>query len=56
VIAEGVETVEQRDFLINVGYDAFQVYYFCRPMQANGAGATAEKKHAKVPPPHSHHC
>jgi EAL domain-containing protein (putative c-di-GMP-specific phosphodiesterase class I) len=32
VIAEGVETVEQRDFLLNTGCRAFQGYFFSRPL------------------------
>lgn len=32
VIAEGVETEEQRDFLYNKGCRVFQGYYFSRPM------------------------
>ncbi|KAA1011024.1 EAL domain-containing protein [Paraburkholderia panacisoli] len=32
VIAEGVETGEQRDFLAAAGCHAYQGYYFCRPV------------------------
>jgi diguanylate cyclase (GGDEF)-like protein/PAS domain S-box-containing protein len=34
VVAEGVETVQQRDFLADVGCDTFQGYYFGRPVPA----------------------
>ncbi|MGR9086154.1 MAG: putative bifunctional diguanylate cyclase/phosphodiesterase [Gammaproteobacteria bacterium] len=32
VIAEGIETVEQRDLLINLGCNGFQGYLFCQPL------------------------
>jgi diguanylate cyclase (GGDEF)-like protein/PAS domain S-box-containing protein len=35
VIAEGVETVAQRDFLASQGCEAFQGYFFGRPMAAD---------------------
>jgi EAL domain-containing protein (putative c-di-GMP-specific phosphodiesterase class I) len=34
VIAEGVETTGQRDFLAGIGCDAFQGYLFARPLPA----------------------
>ena len=33
VIVEGVETVEQVDFLFSIGCDMFQGYYFAKPMK-----------------------
>jgi diguanylate cyclase (GGDEF)-like protein/PAS domain S-box-containing protein len=36
VIAEGVETAAQRDFLAAAGCHAYQGYYFCRPLPAEG--------------------
>ncbi|WP_188567197.1 EAL domain-containing protein [Undibacterium terreum] len=35
VIAEGVETPEQRDFLLRSGCQAYQGYYFCKPIAIN---------------------
>jgi EAL domain-containing protein (putative c-di-GMP-specific phosphodiesterase class I) len=32
VVAEGVETAGQRDFLLNCGCKAFQGYFFGRPV------------------------
>ena len=36
VIAEGIETAEQRDFLIGTGCCAFQGFFFCRPLPLDG--------------------
>ncbi len=36
VIAEGVETGAQRDFLASAGCHAYQGYYFCRPLPIDG--------------------
>ncbi|SIO36430.1 bifunctional diguanylate cyclase/phosphodiesterase [Paraburkholderia phenazinium] len=36
VIAEGVETEAQRDFLAAAGCHAYQGYYFCRPLPVEG--------------------
>ncbi len=35
VVAEGVETQEQRDFLDSIGCDKIQGYYFSKPISAN---------------------
>jgi diguanylate cyclase (GGDEF)-like protein len=36
VVAEGVETIRQRDILLELGCDEFQGYLFARPMSARG--------------------
>jgi diguanylate cyclase (GGDEF)-like protein/PAS domain S-box-containing protein len=43
VIAEGVETQAQRDFLASVGCHAYQGYYFCRPLPIEGFEAFASR-------------
>ncbi|GAC1558281.1 MAG: hypothetical protein NVS3B17_07960 [Vulcanimicrobiaceae bacterium] len=43
VIAEGVETSEQRRFLASVGCRSFQGYYFSRPISAAAFAAFASK-------------
>ncbi|MGV2291764.1 EAL domain-containing protein [Trinickia sp. YCB016] len=41
VLAEGVETEAQRDFLAAAGCRAYQGYYFCRPLPIDGFEAFA---------------
>ena len=38
VVAEGVETIQQRDELTRMGCDSCQGFYFARPMSAAGLG------------------
>lgn len=45
VIAEGVETAEQRDVLAEMGCDAYQGYYFAKPATAK----EVEKKLKNIP-------
>jgi EAL domain-containing protein (putative c-di-GMP-specific phosphodiesterase class I) len=44
VIAEGVETIDQVDFLVKMGCDYFQGYYFARPVSLD----EYEKKNLSV--------
>lgn len=48
VIAEGVETDKQMDFLSNYGCDAIQGFYFSRPISADDFAALLEQ-HQPVP-------
>jgi diguanylate cyclase (GGDEF)-like protein len=41
VVAEGVETVEQRDLLVHMGCDELQGFLFARPMSAKALGLWA---------------
>jgi diguanylate cyclase (GGDEF)-like protein/PAS domain S-box-containing protein len=43
VIAEGVETLEQRNALAEMGCDAYQGYYFARPVTAEDLATTMGK-------------
>lgn len=44
IVAEGVETEEQADFLIQLGVEYLQGYYFCRPVRGEDYLAFLEKK------------
>ena len=43
VVAEGVETTEQRDVLVALGCDELQGYLFARPMSATALALWAER-------------
>ncbi|WGS54075.1 EAL domain-containing protein [Paraburkholderia sp. D15] len=47
VIAEGVETEAQRDFLATAGCHAYQGYYFCRPLPAEEFEAVLRRLEAR---------
>lgn len=49
VIAEGVETASQRDFLVSAGCHAFQGYFFSRPLPLDGFEAFAVRRAAASP-------
>ena len=44
VVAEGVETAEQRDHLLRYGCDELQGYWFSRPVDAAALGALLQKR------------
>lgn len=52
VVAEGVETTGQRDFLIDSGCEAFQGYLFSRPVPAEEFLAYARGRAPTPPLPH----
>lgn len=45
VVAEGVETAEQREHLLRYGCDELQGYWFSRPVDAAGFSALLQKQH-----------
>jgi EAL domain-containing protein (putative c-di-GMP-specific phosphodiesterase class I) len=49
VIAEGVETEAQRDFLANSGCNAYQGYFFSRPLSIDGFEAFAQTRTGFLP-------
>ena len=48
VIAEGVETQEQRDFLSHSGCHTYQGYFFSRPLTVEGFEAYACRHHGSI--------
>ncbi|MDD2776841.1 MAG: PAS domain S-box protein [Gallionella sp.] len=50
VIAEGVETSAQLDFLKNNGCMSYQGYFFSQPLEINAFMQLLEQYHAKFPP------
>jgi diguanylate cyclase len=45
VVAEGVETENQRDWLVSIGCDELQGYLFAKPMSASALGIWASGEH-----------
>jgi EAL domain-containing protein (putative c-di-GMP-specific phosphodiesterase class I) len=54
VVAEGVETEAQREFLIGVGCDLLQGFLLCPPVPAADLPAALERKGALAGPPGTH--
>ena len=48
IIAEGVETEAQLQFLLNAGCEQFQGYYFSKPLPLEAFEAYVAQQHAKV--------
>jgi diguanylate cyclase (GGDEF)-like protein/PAS domain S-box-containing protein len=49
VIAEGVETAEQREFLYQNGCEAYQGYYFSKPIPLDAFTALLKKSYSTIP-------
>jgi EAL domain-containing protein (putative c-di-GMP-specific phosphodiesterase class I) len=54
VIAEGVETEEQREFLVRLGCHAFQGYLFSRPLPLDDFEIWRASRGPLAPGPGSH--
>ncbi len=48
VVAEGVETAEQRDQLLRYGCDELQGYWFSRPVDAGSFSALLQENASRV--------